>query len=65
MQTEQEYVNKSWDCPKCGSHNIDIVDPDSFAIEGDMAFVDIGCQDCEFKYYDKYQLIGYGAYDDE
>ncbi len=42
-------------CPYCGSENIE---GQSIDIDGDTAEQEVGCNDCNKSWYDKYRLTG-------
>jgi hypothetical protein len=42
-------------CPYCGSENLE---GEGVNIDGDTAEQEVGCNDCNRSWYDKYSLIG-------
>ena len=49
-------------CPKCSSESVNFKAVD---IEGQSAYQQASCQDCETRFYSAYRLVGFGLYVDE
>ena len=49
-------------CPKCRQKNLNFA---SVEIEGQSAYQEASCHDCETKFYVIYRLVGFGLYVDE
>lgn len=52
---EHEYLRNSSKCPKCKS---DQIEGGSIEIEGNTAFQNVQCLDCDFDWNDLYTLTG-------
>jgi len=48
-------------CPKCHQENLDFA---SVEIQGQSAYQEASCHDCETKFYVVYRLVGFGLYRD-
>jgi len=48
-------------CPKCHQENLDFA---SVEIEGQSAYQEASCHDCETRFYVVYRLVGFGLYHD-
>jgi len=54
--TSKEYAKHSWECPVCGS---DEIEGSAVEIDGEGASQEIRCNKCYSKWVDVHVLVGY------
>jgi len=58
--SDEQYLKKAATCPFCGSDNIS---GEEISIEGNEAWQEVSCNDCESSWQDIYELVGYSGAD--
>ena len=58
-QAHRFVVSAATICPKCGSENLSFK---SIDIDGQSAYQQASCQDCESRFYAIYRLVGFGLH---
>lgn len=53
MKTQEEYIEDSGECPRCGS---DEIEGEEITIENGQAFQDVSCFQCGLRWQDQYLL---------